>query len=340
MLRALARLLAVPDKLAMLGLVRGMGAQMQLGVASALHRSGVMEHLQTPRTLEELAAAAGVAEREVLHHLLELGVRRRLLRCRGGRYSARSRMARTVAREPRGAFASMLQEVTTYHQEVFHALPERLRGQPPQDFLARYGAVVASSSRIMAPWICGFTAEVLGRAEGKNILELGCGAGAYLVFYAGLHDQHCGVGLDFDGAVVDAAQRAVAAAQIQDRFVVRQGDMRDAQGWPEGPFDTITAHQNVYYFDAEQRVALWRACHARLAHQGCLVVVTPTSGGPMSDYFALILQSTAGCHRLPSVEELTSELTAAGFEIARRERLIPGDAVWGIAARKAAATMG
>ncbi len=47
----------------------------------------------------------------------------------------------------------------------------------------------------------------------------------------------------------------------------------------------------------------------------------------------LILLSSEGCHRLPSVDELVAELQAAGFELVRRERLIPGDAVWGIAAR-------
>lgn len=70
---------------------------------------------------------------------------------------------------------------------------------------------------------------------------------------------------------------------------------------------------------------------------GHLAIVTPTGGGPLSDYFSLILLSTAGCHRLPSVDELTAELRAAGFELVRQERLIPGDAVWGIAARSAPA---
>lgn len=65
------------------------------------------------------------------------------------------------------------------------------------------------------------------------------------------------------------------------------------------------------------------------------MIVTPTSGGPLSDYFSLILLSTAGCHRLPSVDELIAELLAAGFELLRRERLIPGDAIWGLAARVA-----
>lgn len=333
MIRSLARLFAVPDKLAMLGLVRGMAGQMQLVTTSALLRCGAMQHLHTPSTLEELSAATGIGEHEILRHLLDLGVRRRLLRCRGGRYSARSRLARCVARAPRGPVASMLQEVTTYHHEVFDRLPERLRGQPPRDYLDRYGELVASSSRIMAPWIQGFMAGVAGRARGQNILELGCGSGAYLTFYARLHGEHRGVGVDFDPKVVAAARQTVADAGVAGRFDVQPGDMRDAGSWPAGPFDVVTAHQNVYYFDAGERTAIWRACREHLTDAGHLAIVTPTSGGPLSDYFAVLLRSTAGCQRLPSADELTAELQAAGFEVVRRERLIPGDAVWGIAAR-------
>ncbi len=337
MIRSIVRLLAVPDKLAMLGLARGMSAQMQLVTASALLRCGAMQHLQTPRTLDELSAATGIDEHEILRHLLDLGVRQRLLRCRGGRYSARSRLARCVARAADGPVASMLQEVTTYHHEVFDRLPDRLRGQPPRDYLDRYGELVARSSRIMAPWIHGFMSGVVGREQGRTILELGCGSGAYLKFYGDLHAEHRGVGLDLDPGVVAAARQLVADAGLEDRFSVQQGDMRDAQSWPGGRFDVVTAHQNVYYFDAAERTALWRRCREHLTDTGYLAIVTPTSGGPMSDYFSLILLSSAGCRRLPSVDELAAELRAAGFELVRRDRLIPGDAVWGIAARIALA---
>ena len=272
----------------------------------------------------------------MLHHLLELGVRARLLRRRDGTYVARGALARCLASNPHGPLASMLEELTTYHLQVFDGLPGRLSGEPPGPYLGRYGELVARSSRIMAPWIEAFTADVLGESEGRRVLELGCGSGAYLVSYAALHSGHRGVGVDLDPGVVSAARRLVAEAGLEDRFAVRQGDLRQAESWPEGPFDVVTAHQNVYYFDAGERAALWRRCRQRLEEGGELVAVTPTSGGPMSDYFELILRSTAGCQQLPAVEELTAELRDAGFADVRSERLIPGDSVYGIAARSGA----
>ena len=60
--------------------------------------------------------------------------------------------------------------------------------------------------------------------------------------------------------------------------------------------------------------------------------MTAADGGPMSDYFALILLSTRGCTLPPSIDELTDELAAAGYTSIRKERLVPGDSVWGVEA--------
>ncbi|MGB0951862.1 MAG: class I SAM-dependent methyltransferase [Planctomycetota bacterium] len=333
MLRALHRLLSVPDKLAMLGLVRGMASQVQMMTISALHRADVLGHLDKPKSLEELISLTPCTAEEPLRHLLNLAVKRRVLACRDGRYIARSRLAKTLARDAQGPVASMLQEVTTYHHEVFDQLPQLLQGAEPLALLDKYGEVVAQSSRIMGPWIRSFTAAILGQEQGRNILELGCGSGEYLHGYSELHNAHRGIGIDYDPGVVRAAQRLLADANLQDRFSVQEADMRDPTTWPTGPFDVVTAHQNVYYFDANERQGLWQRCREHLTQHGELVLVTPTSGGPMSDYFSLILLSTSGCHRLPSVDVLLEELKAAGFRDLRQERLIPGDAVWGITAR-------
>ena len=234
---------------------------------------------------------------------------------------------------PRGrAVASMLHETLTYHGDVFIHLPDRLEGAPPRDYLAQYASLVAESSRIMEPFFWPFVEGVIGKDRGKRILELGCGSGAYLGLYAALHREHRGVGIDIDAQVVDAAKTVLNENGHSDRFALRQGDMREADAFVGGPYDVITAYQNVYYFDAAERVAIWRSCKRALAQDGRVLIVTPTSGGPMSDYFSLILLSTIGCNRLPSIDELSSELREAGFDQQKRTRLVPGDQVWGISA--------
>ena len=40
-------------------------------------------------------------------------------------------------------------------------------------------------------------------------------------------------------------------------------------------------------------------------------------------------------HALPEVDQLVQEMEGAGLTVVDRERMIPGDSVWGIAARRA-----
>ena len=333
MIRSLLRLTTVPDKFALFGLMRSLRGQMRIGTASALVRCGAMVHLSKPCTLGELVEALDIQEVEMLQHLLELGVRLRLLRRRGGRYVAKSQLARCLARPGENPVASMLVEVATYHREVFDFLPDRLRGEAPRDFLATYGPVIAISSRLMEPWLFAFTRERVGESQGQRILDIGCGSGQFLAFCAGLHSDHKGAGIEMDEGAARAANQRLEEAELANRFVVQLGDARSDAAWPEGSFDIITAHQNVYYFDEAERTALWRKCRERLNEGGKLLIVTPTSGGPMSDYFSLILRSTVHCFGLPSAQQLTSELKSAGFSQVERERMIPGDSLWGIEAR-------
>ncbi|ANM31526.1 hypothetical protein ABI59_21090 [Acidobacteria bacterium Mor1] len=332
MFRALSRLATLPDKLAFAGLVRGMSGQIQLTCASALLRSGAMAGLGQPATLDELALATGASERDLLRSLLELGVARGLLKRRGERYAPRSAMARRLAADPEGPLASMLLEFTSYHHEVMVDLPGRLAGEPPRDYLDRYGPLVARSSRILDHWLRDWVERLFAGGAARKVLDLGCGSGTMLCHIGSLGPEFRGAGLELDPAVAEQAREQLASADLGDRFEVHVGDMRDSGSWPSGPFDVITANQNVYYFDAGERAALWRSVSERLGPGGRVAIATSTAGGPMSSYFDLVLGSTEGCRMLPGVEQLERELVEAGFAIDRRERLIPGDSVYGLAA--------
>ena len=332
MLRAIRRVLRMPHKLAMLQLALGMRKQSWLNTAHALSECGVLRELDSPRSEDDLARALGIVHRDAFRSLLAEGVRHKLLR-RGsdGRLSRRGRFARCLTDERGRPVDAMMTEIVTYHQEVARNLPALLRGEAPQDYLARYGALVAVSSRIAEPMILDFMQGVLGTGS-HRILEIGCGAGAYLVDYAKWNPETRGVGLDLSADVASLAEATLARAGLADRFRVAQGDARRADALPEGPFDVITAHQNLYYFDEGERRDLWTRCRSLLAPEGRVAIVTTAQGGPMSDYFDLILRSTSGCTSLPTMDQACAELEAAGFTDVRRERLMPGDEFWGIVA--------
>ncbi|MCR9247465.1 MAG: methyltransferase domain-containing protein [bacterium] len=332
MFRPLARLLRLPNKLAFAGLVRGMAGQVQLGCVSALLRCGALATLGRFVRVEEIARTTGLTDIDMLRSLCELGVRRGVLRRQGDRYRAKSALARALAADPTGPMASMVHEVTTYHLDVLRQLPERLRGAPPADHLAEFGPVVAKSSRIMDHWLRGWIERLLATRRVRSVLDLGCGSGAMLACVAAIDPALHGLGLDLDEAVVADARSLLAQQGLLGRFDVRAGDLRDCDAWPARAYDLVTANQNVYYFDADERTELWRRAREHLTDGGCLSIVSAMAGGPMSDYFDLILGSTTGCLPLPTVEQVESELQSAGLCVVRKERLIPGDTVYGLAA--------
>ena len=226
----------------------------------------------------------------------------------------------------------MLEEVTTYHGEVFSRLPQRLAGEPPQNYLATYGPLVAKSSRIMDPWIQGFGREALGTKSGKSLLDLGCGSGGVPFVLRSAARGASRFWIELHSGAATAAASHLQSAGCSERFSVQEGDMRRAEDWPEGSFDVISANQNVYYFTDAERRDIWAHARSRLNPAGQLTLVTPTAGGPLSSFFALILGSSVGCQDLPTIEELEDELQASGFDRIHKERLIPGDSVWGLSA--------
>jgi len=319
----------------MFELMRGMREQTRLSVASALVRSGVMGQLHTPKSAQDLRQTLGIKNYDAFANLLRLSTRIRLLKLKQGKYSPRGALARSLVGPEQNPLRSMLVELSTYHVDVLRDLPELLLGSGPKDYLHEYGGMVATSSRIAEPWIFDFCRQSIGGRADSRIADLGCGSGEFLAYTSTLHAGNCGFGIELNPDAAIHARARFNRLGIADRYNIIEGDIRDASAWPNEEFDFMSAHQNVYYFDAEERVAIWKQCRAKLAASGKLLIVTPTAGGPTSDYFSLILRSTVGCTQLPKLDELIDELQSAGFSIERKERLIPGDSFWGIAASQA-----
>lgn len=124
-----------------------------------------------------------------------------------------------------------------------------------------------------------FTADIdllLNFAEvvGDPILELGCGSGRLLVplAEAGFHV----VGLDSSRPMLDRAERATADAGVDHRVTLFEGDMREADQAPGGPFGLVIFSLNSLMHlttVADQRAALVAARKA-LDPRGQLIIDT------------------------------------------------------------------
>src|SRR5919206_352385 len=103
--------------------------------------------------------------------------------------------------------------------------------------------------------------RALGLAPGQAVLDVGCGAGAFLRLVAARGAR--AFGLDAAPALLDLARERVPAAQL------RVGDM-EALPYGDGTFDLVTGF-NAFFFANDIVAALREA--ARVAKPGAPVVI-------------------------------------------------------------------
>lgn len=165
-------------------------------------------------------------------------------------------------------------------------------------------------------------ASLVGVQQGSRVLEIGCGAGAFLYE---LHRQTgCRVaGLDYSGSLIEDARRCLPFGN----FV-----QLDAAGLSEldGSFDAIFSHSVFIYFPDQDYVRrVLAAAFAKLSPGGALCLQDLNDLGCKPDYEAHRRRAYrrpedydrdyAGLSHLYFDEgELTGQLRRLGFESVRR----------------------
>lgn len=286
---------------------------------------------QEPGTAGALAKRFGIDRLEAFATLLEVGVAVGELGRRDGVYRLRGRRARMLAEAGTDGAAALLDEVVTYHGDVYSGLPEFLRGGPAGDYLRTAGSLVARSSRILEPFTAAFVREKVHGLDAPRVLDAGCGSGTYLVAVAEAAPGATGLGVDVQPDAVEMTRRNLTRAAAADRFAVRCADVRTDP--PPGPFDVILLLNNVYYFSVPDRLKLFRSFADSLGAGGRLVMTSMCLGNtPNAASFSLVLHATQGCYPLPRLPELAAELRECGFTRVTSDRLTPFEPYFGLTA--------
>lgn len=332
-LRTLLTFARTPHLRATFQLFRDLRASLRVHFLFAAFDSGLLDALQTPASPEELQTRLGIRRPELFASLLEMGVALGELGRDQGRYRLKGPRARALAAASGDPLAAFLQEHVSYHGSVYRHLAERVRGEPPGNYLEDTGNLVARSSRIMEPFVAGFVHRVVGHLRPARILEIGCGSGIYLRHAAEAYPAITGMALDLQPQVAEQARKNLAAWGLGGHFQIRAGDIRRPPTDITGPFDLITLYNNIYYFAAEERRALFERLFTFLRAGAPLALVSPVQGKDVEALnFDLVLQSTRGCTRLPAMGELADQLRASGFGRIKTESLGPGLGLYGVLA--------
>ena len=319
-----ARALAVADSRA---LVRS------LFLASAV-RTGLLDWLGDGRGLAEIAARLGVVRLERLQAWLGVGTELGELVERGGRYRVRGRRARAIAAGDtllRAHYRSMLD----YQAGPYAELAALLRSGPGEgrSDLDRYADDIAQVSTAATPFIASYLTGVVAKIRPARILDVGCGTGVYSAIAAGVDPRAEVDGVDLAEDVVAAANAQMRRAGLDDRVRLHAGDIRR---WAPGTgYDLVLLLNNVYYFPAGERVALYRRLGALMGDRGRLIVASQTAPGSVAAaHLNFMLTCQAGAAALPRPGELEADLSSAGFELTDVAFIVPTEPFLAITATR------
>jgi cyclopropane fatty-acyl-phospholipid synthase-like methyltransferase len=227
----------------------------------------------------------------------------------------------------------MIEECVAYHASVYRELTARMRGAPAGEYLDEHATLIARSSRVLEPFLARFVRKLVRNQGPLRLLEIGCGSGVYLRHAAEANPAVTGVAVEVQSEVAEQARMNLAQWGLGDRFTVSVGDIRQPPGEVAGQFDLVTLHQNVYYFEEEERIALFERARSWLLPGGRLVLTSFMQGRtPASIDFDIALRCTVGCTGLPAVDQLVASLQRAGFDRVESARLMPFEPLYGIVA--------
>ncbi|HXS77948.1 MAG TPA: class I SAM-dependent methyltransferase [Terracidiphilus sp.] len=310
----------------LLGVGKELKAFYKLTYLAALGESGLLSLLATaPATFDSIAdfCAARGQGREALEAWLQMGVRLRLLTTGTSGYSLIG-IAKTLARSENDAALAMVQEVAGLHHKLIADTVSKLRHGELWTLADQDGELIARSSRILE----AFQTEAIQRTfpgQGAvRLLEIGCGSGIYLRHAAEHNLSLTALGMELQPEVAAFARTNLRTWGLESRVNVEDGDIRSKT--PGESFDIATLYNNIYYFPVADRVALLKHIGGFLKPGGFLLLTTCCQKGSLgAEALNLWGAATAGCGRLPSEDELVSQLREAGYGNVKTTNLLPGD---------------
>jgi hypothetical protein len=131
-------------------------------------------------------------------------------------------------------------------------------------------------------------------------------------------------GIDLAPTVVEDARRRLLGTDVGSRAALAVGDARTWRPPTGTRYGLVTLINNLYYFTAEERVALFGRLASMTEPDGGLVAVSMvTPGSVASAHLHFMLVSQAAPAALPRAGQVEAELTISGWRVRRAERIVP-----------------
>ncbi len=310
-------------------------AAVRVAVGAAGLSTGVLECLRDgPVDTVSVRARLGLDDDGLLEPWLRVLQGHGLVRASAGGWSLSRRGRRLLDDEVlRGAYEGF----AGFHTGLYRELARQLHGGPPRRDVAERGETIAQLTRAMEPVLHETLVTAVRQVRPTRVLDVGCGAGQNLAAMLTAAPVAEGTGVEVDEAVADLAERLLAQRGLAGRARVLRGDVMAlaAGGEAGGPYDLALLANVVYYLPLPERVPLFRALAGLLSEGGALLVTTTAATpDPFSRHFDLLLRAQGKGMELPEVEPLRRQLAEAGLRPAPARRLVPGQPLVAVVARR------
>ena len=261
---------------------------------------------------------------------LQIGVALGELSLKPDGYVASGKISRMFTDPKNDAAAAFVEELAYLHNSLITQAPERLRNGQFFTLGDQDARMIARSSRLVEPFICEALAGVVPKNGPFNLLEIGCGAAAYIRAAALRNPELTALGIDLQAGAAALATENIAGWGLNSRVAIEVGDIRKRRA--EAAFDLATLHQNIYYFPVAERVGLLSHVRSFLKKGGQVLLTTICQGGGSTSAILDLWGSmTADCGRLPDPAEMVAQIEKAGFTDVTATRLIPGESFYSFA---------
>lgn len=122
----------------------------------------------------------------------------------------------------------------------------------------------------LRPHICPFGDVMEQVPVGARVLDVGCGAGLFLLLLARQGRVHEGLGFDVSAPAVEAARRAAQSSGLSTRLTFQVRSI--AEGIPVGPWNVVTSVDVLHHVPAPHQHSFVASLCERVPSGGRLIL--------------------------------------------------------------------
>ena len=111
--------------------------------------------------------------------------------------------------------------------------------------------------------------EHIKKINATTLLELGCGEGRDVMFFAGKGLSVTGV--DFSDKAIASLKEKIKGAKLEGKVVPVLDDVRNLSRFDDNTFDVVYSHLSLHYFTDKQTTKLFSEMYRILKNNGLLI---------------------------------------------------------------------